>query len=482
MARRYLKKSEIASFSTAGFGRNMIYTIMSMFLLIFYTDAVGLKPVDAGTLILVARVFDAANDPIMGMIVDRTRTKWGKMRPYLLFSPFLIAIATVLLFLSPDFSSYGAKLAYAYVTYLFWGIAFTIQDVPFWGLSSVITPLESERTKFLSVARVCCTVGGILPTLLVPTLKSSLGLKEGYFAAGLIFGVLGAALSLLAFFGTKERVVPPAEERPSVKENVKLLVTNKLLMLVIVSAVLGSTMVMANVSGAYVSDYLITDPGIIPQNMLMTVMTVAVGVGMLPAMALMPVLRKRFSLKQIYIGSALFGVLAHVALWLIGYSNIYVVLLCFVFMGFPLGVYNVITYALIADSVDYMEYKSGKRTDGICFACQTFISKLTAGLATFATSVVLQVFRFVQPQEALNALGELKKIPVPQSDFTRTGLFFMVTLLPAIGFALSIIPMLWNDYTGKKKEKIQQELLAKREAEGIKQESPAPQEDAVPVK
>lgn len=157
METKYLSRKEKLSFTVAAFGRSGIYTIMTMFYMVFLVDVVfqGMKNagVTASTIILAGRIFDAANDPIMGMIVDRTRTKWGKMRPYLLFSPIPIAITTILLFWAPGFASSGAKIAYAAVTYILWGVMFTIQDVPFWGLSAVITPNEQERTSFLSTAR-----------------------------------------------------------------------------------------------------------------------------------------------------------------------------------------------------------------------------------------------------------------------------------------------------------------------------------------
>lgn len=128
-------------------------------------------------------------------------------------------------------------------------------------------------------------------------------------------------------------------------------------------------------------------------------------------------------------------------------------------MGIPLGIYNVITYALIADSVDYVEWTTGERADGICFAFQTLVSKITAGVASFATTIVLEAVHFQAPIE--NMIQQ-------QSVQTKQGLFFMVTLLPAAGFLFTIIPMLLNDYTGKKKETIQAELAARR---ALKKES-----------
>ena len=474
METKYLTRKEKMSFTVAAFGRSGIYTIMTMLYMVFLVDVVfqGMKiaGVTASAIILAGRIFDAANDPIMGMIVDRTRTKWGKMRPYLLFSPIPIAITTILLGWAPGFASSGAKIAYAAVTYILWGVMFTIQDVPFWGLSAVITPNEQERTSFLSTARLGSTFGGILPSLLIPVLRNStLGLKNGYLVGAVIFALLGAALSSLAFFNTKERV-EQSEKTPSLKESVQMVAKNKLLLIVIMAAVLGSTMVIANISADYISNYLILqngNNGFVPKGTVLTTLTVAIGVGMVPAMAVFPLLRKKFSLKQIYIGSSLFGVIAHLACYLIfvgnvEHVNLYLLWVCLFFMGFPLGIYNVITYALIADSVDYIEWKTGKRSEGVCFAFQTFLSKVTAGIAGVATGLVLDKGGYIEPDPTqLDAMG--KQILATQSPDTLKWLLFMVTVLPAIGFALTMIPMFFNDYTGKRKEKIQQELNERHE-------------------
>jgi len=243
MEKTYLKKSETLSFATSAFGRSMIYTLMSTFALIFYTD-MGIKPTHAGAIIFVARIFDALNDPIMGMIVDKTHTKNGKMRPYLKWAPIPIAITTILLFFTPNIESYALRVAYAAVTYILWGVCFTIQDIPFWGLSSAVTPNEKERTTFVSTARIGSTIGGILPTVLVPVLTKSAGLRTGYFLCRCIFGIVGAGISLLAYFGTKERVETKSEDI-TVKELFGSIVKNKLLLLVIFASLLGSTIVMS---------------------------------------------------------------------------------------------------------------------------------------------------------------------------------------------------------------------------------------------
>lgn len=453
MQKKYLNTKEILSFSTAGFGRSMIYNLMSTFLLIFYTDAMKLTPAHAGVIILVARIFDAVNDPVMGIIVDKTKTKFGKLRPYLLCSPPFILVATILLFYVPNLG-YTGRLIYSAATYILWATCFTLQDVPFWGMSAVVSPLEKERNKLLSTARIFCTLGGVVPTLLIPALRNSFGNSNGYLIGAVILAVVGTGLSWLAFFGTKERV-EEKKEKVTVKEIVSAYVKNKPLLLLVVSSILGSAMLMAQTSGSYLATYLIKDSGVIPKGTVQTVMTVAIGAGMMIAMVLMPVMRKKMSLKAIYISAAIFGAVVHLIMYFVGYSNFYVFLAMLAVAGLPLGIFNVITYAMVADSVDYLEWKTGRRSEGVCFASQTFISNLTAGISNFITSLVLEYVQFQQP------VGDMPIYDQPQKVFD--GMFIMVSIIPAISLALAAIPMIFNDYSGKKKEQIQKELQQRRE-------------------
>lgn len=496
---KYLTMKERICFTVGAFGRSGIYTLMSMFTLVFFQNGAGLTLSQGTSIILIGRVFDALNDPVMGMIVDRTRSKWGKMRPYLLFAPVPIAISTILLFTAPFEQGSTAAFVWALITYIIWGVAFTIQDVPFWGLSSVITPLENERTSFISTARLGSTFGGILPAVLIPVLyQSTMGYNTGFFIGALIFAVLGCCLSILIFFVSKERV-PKMDRTPSFRETFVVLGKDKLLIIVIFAAILGSTMVTANQCADYIGNYLIiqnyTDfsmifkdflPGaqsvlvdnvdakaayngfFIPRGTIVTTLTVAIGVGMVPAMALFPVLRKKFSLKQIYIGSAIFGLVVHALCYVIFAGditnvNIYILWVFLFLMGIPLGIYNVITYALIADAVDYMEWKTGERHEGVCFSFQTFLSKVNAAVATFVFGQILGSTDFkAVNKELVDNAG--RQIFYQQTPETQKMLLALVTIVPAVGFLLTIIPMFFNDYTGKTKADAQKELEAKREA------------------
>ena len=502
-SKKYLTMKERVCFTAGAFGRSGIYTLMSMFTLVFFQNGAGLTLKQGTTIILIGRVFDALNDPLMGMLVDKTKSRWGKMRPYLLFSPIPIAICTIMLFSAPFEHGSTAAFIWALASYILWGVAFTIQDVPFWGLSSVITPLESERTSFISTARLGSTFGGILPALLVPVLyQSNMGYTKGFFIGGVFFALLGCALSILIFFVSKERV-PKTDHTPSFKETFVVLGKDKLLIIVIFASILGSTMVTANQCADYIGNYLIiqnyTDfrqifadfyPGAqnilvdnvdaataysfwIPRGTIVTTLTVAIGVGMVPAMALFPVMRKKFSLKQIYIGSAIFGLIVHALCYIVFAHdvtkiNIYILWIFLFLMGLPLGIYNVITYALIADSVDYLEWKTGERHEGVCFSFQTFLSKVNAAIATFVFGQVLDRSDFMAVNKSLTDIAG-RQIFYQQSLDTQKMLLALVTIVPAVGFLLTIIPMFFNDYTGKTKDKAQAELEQARMAKGIEE-------------
>lgn len=490
--KKYLTTKERVAFTIGAFGRSGIYTIMSMFSLVFFQNGAGLTLSQSTTIILCGRIFDALNDPIMGLLVDKTKSKWGKMRPYLLFTPIPIAICTILLFTAPFEDGSTAAFIWAFITYIIWGVSFTVQDIPFWGLSSVITPVEKERTSFLSTARLGSTFGGILPALLVPILyQSNLGYEKGFFIAAVIFALLGAGLSIIIFFVSKERV-PKLDVAPGLRETITVVAKDKLLIIVIFSALLGSTMVMANQCADYIGNYLMiqnltdfskifgADGSLlsnvdaaaayefwIPRGTIVTTLTVAIGVGMVPAMAVFPLLRKKLSLKQIYIGSAAFGLIVHTACYFVFSSNItniniYVLWIFLFLMGLPLGIYNVITYTLIADSIDYLEWKTGERHEGVCFSFQTFLSKVNAGIATAVFGQILGRSDFRAVDKSLTDIAG-RQIFFEQSVETQKMLLALVTIVPAIGFLLTIIPMLFNDYTGKKKENALKELRLRHE-------------------
>jgi len=451
--KKYITKREKWSFGIAGLGQNMAYGIMSSFLLSFYTDIVFKDAFwVVSVIMIIARVWDAINDPLMGSIVDRTRTKWGKCRPYLLAAPFPIAIFTILIFIAPE-ASLGIRIAYASFTYIMWGMLYTMSDVPFWGLPSTMTPNAKERANFLSFARILNGVGSALPFVVMEIFKEGeIYTKQSYLYSAICMAVVGAALFSLAFFNTKERIIPPKDPLTLV-ENFKLVKHNKPLLLILALGVLSFGKYIVNMCIVYATrDIFFNAP---EGAMLLT--SLVIGLGMFPGMLIMPYLFKKFNYKQIAIyagtGSFIFQMVFFLAAILSGY-NYYIAVPFLFFAGIPFGVYNVLTFAVIGDSVDYLEWKTGKRAEGLGFAFQTFMNKLGAAISTGLIPLLLIVIGYVAPDDR-----------TPDYILPQLGLLIIITIVPAVSMLLSTIPMYFYDFVGEKKERILAELNEMRKEE-----------------
>lgn len=449
-----VQPKEAIAYSIAGFGQNFICTIIGSYITVFMTDALlfGADGVTVGNvsgaiavaiLMLAARVFDAFNDPIMGSVVDKTRTKWGKCRPYLKWMAFPIGIMTILCFL-PIFSAEsvydGSKTIQTFVTiaviYVVWSVVYTIADVPYWGLSTCLTNNTETRGNILTVARMFCTVGAGIVTVFVPMITGALTekfkyadtdadkaliaidkaeaianmvanqgisktdaiqtfvgtVKEGmeianadtlkiiYFVCAVVLVVAAIPMFFYGFKNTKERFTSD-ENPPSFGHNLKLLFKNDQLLLIVLSGVLGGArMVYSYTGGLYFAKYILHNEG------LYGVITLLVVPGGLVASILVPWMSKKFTKKWSYIAVHLFGGVVMAIMYFIGYDAPWKMIICaigLVLLGIPQGVNNIITYAMIGDTVDYLEWKTGERGEGICFAMQTLINKIGMAVGAF---------------------------------------------------------------------------------------------------
>lgn len=453
-----MQPKEVISYSIAGFGQNMICALIASFLMLYYTDAVGLLPGGVAMIMLGTRLFDAFNDPIMGSIVDRTRTRWGKLRPYLLFSPIPIAIFTVICFTTLPRAGYSAKFAYAIITYNIWSILYTILDVPYWGLSTAMTSDTHKRSIMLTVARLACTAGGGLITISVPII---LGLVESKTTGGLLLeeipfelqetvrtaissdlravfprialvvSVVALPMIFVAFFGTKERYYSDEPPLP-LRENFKLLFKNKPLMLIVLSGILGSLKAIFLTGGVYFAKYNLGDSG------LYTLINLAVVPGGLVASLLTPMLSRKYGKRDLFIYSHLAGAVVLFFMFFIGWRTTFGLwfnLVGLIIVGVPLGFANILTYAMIADTVDYLEWKTGLRAEGICFSMQTFISKIGMAMSAFTMMLTLSIVGFVENVAA----------PAGVQD----GIFFASVFLAAISMLLSTIPLFFYQFSEK---------------------------------
>lgn len=464
--KKYITTKNQFSFAVAGFGQNLIIGMVNSYILFFYTDVFCIGTMAASVLMIVARIWDALNDPIMGTIVDKTHTKHGKMRPYILAIALPLTIITALLFLNPNLSQTG-KVVYAYVTYILWGMAYTVCDVPFWGLPSVMTPNANERVSFISKARLVHSIGNVLPMLAVPMVVGKLGNAKGYTVAGTVVAVIGGALFLLAYFGTEERT-KSLSKAPSLSECFKSLKVNKPLRSVVLANVLGFARATPVVAGMYVATYLLGDQTLsvagreiaLSGATLNTVLVAGWGVAGYIGMLFTPMLCKRLNYRQIWYGCGVVGFISSVALFILGKSigySLVSIFVCLMFAGLAYGIACNINYSMIAESVDYVEWKTGRRVEGITVSFQTLTNKIGTALQSSSVSLALFLLDFIAPVEIA---GE--KVAQVQTASTLNGIFLLITLIPAIGWIISMIPMHFYTFLGKERDDAMLELTKRR--------------------
>lgn len=479
-----VQPKEAVAYSVAGFGQNFICTIIGSYLTIFMTDALLFGAVEKGTLwktvdgamavaflMLFTRIYDALNDPIMGSIVDRTRTKWGKCRPFLKWMAIPIAISTVICF-CPFFKSESkATFVIISIVYVIWSMVYTVADVPYWGLSTCMTNDTEVRGKILTVARLVCTLGAGIVTVFVPIITNAVTakyrdengevlqqyiqqnadtLKWTYFICALVLVIIAIPMFFYGFKNTKERFTS-TEEPPSLGHNLKLLFKNKQLLLIVLSGVLGGArMVYAYTGGLYFAKYVLKNEG------LFSLITMLVVPGGLVASVLVPWMSKKFTKKWSYIYVHILGAVVMFAMYFVGYDKPWKLVFCavgLVLLGIPQGVNNIITYAMIGDTVDYLEWKTGERAEGICFAMQTLINKIGMAVGAFI-GVFSYSWAGINPKNS--------PAITPQGEQL---LWNILILAGAISMVGTIIPMLFYKITENRQREMVAEIEARKAVE-----------------
>ncbi len=484
---KYVPKKEWMAYAVGALGQGMIYAIMSSYISDFYLSVLKLAPIFVLLLMLLARIWDAVNDPMMGYIADRSNFKNGKMRPYIIFTPIPIAILTILLFYAPDLSGWQI-LVYAAVTYVAWGMTYTASDVPFWGLPNLMTPNPDERGDIISKGKTANGVGSAIPMaifMLLGFILPKFNLagteleKTKYMTIALISAILGNILFVRVYFKAKERVnipIPPkkAKGEPGA---LKLILTCKPLVLTALMGILSSARYMYQAGAVHVARYSFyigkdltglnaaEKEAALQSNisLVSTVFSVATAIGMFGTMLIMPLLFKKFNYKQIIIASSVLGFASSLAIWFIGYEHFWVCVPFLALSCVPCGAINICINAMVGDCLDYMEWKTGKRLTGMGSAVQSFVAKLGNAIST--SFIVLMYIIVNLDVASINA--SVTANPLEMSETIRTGMFSLVSLIPGISLLVSTIPVFFYDLVGEKKKKITKELEEQRKEKGI---------------
>lgn len=427
---------------------HFVWDMVGFWLLFFYTDIYGIPAAAAGTIMLVARFWDMATDPVIGIISDRTKSRWGKFRPYILFGAVPYAVLAILTFTTPDLGPTG-KIIYAGVTYVLLMTAYGFINLPYSALGAVMTSDTYERAGLNTYRFIAGFIGQFIVTGLALTLANFFG--KGDKAQGFQYTLfLFAGLSLVFFFitfkTTRERVQPPKAQVNSIKSDFKDLFKNRAwLILAIVGIVSFIMFAMQNAAIAYYFKYYLgREDNVQLFNVLGTV-------ALIVALPFSKPLAKRFGNKNVFIGSSLISGLFFMLIYLPGVTDVTTIYVFNIIAKMAYAPAVPLLWTMIADAADYGEWKTGRRATGLYFSAAVFAQKAGWGIGAAVAGWILAFSKFVPNVE--------------QTETAITGIKLLVSVIPGILYMSCAIFMIFYKIDKKMTDQIKSDLDAKRALE-----------------
>lgn len=453
MTQQKLSAREKYSYGVGALGKDLAYAIVAYYLMVYFTDVVKLNPAFVGNLFLVARIWDAFNDPAMGMIVDNTRTKYGKFRPWMLIGTVLNAGVIVLLFTKPDLE--GASLyIYFSVMYLLWGMTYTVMDIPYWSMLPTLTSDKEEREKVAVIPRIFASLAWLLlGTFGIPIIMK-LGNGDqtiGYSKLAVVIAVIFIVTIVITVLNTKENVEENNSNKPQekvdFKQTISIIKQNDQLMAFIL-IVLSMNLIM-QISGGVAIYYFKYVAG---NENLFSFYNGFAGIAEIAGLMLFPALAKKLGRQNVFKLGAILPIIGFTLLFVAGIIDPQNALFIGI-SGFILkmggGLILGSTTVMLADVVDYGEFKLGTRNESIIFSVQTLLVKGASAVSGWLVGVGLSIVGYVPD--------------VQQSASTIFGLKFLMIGLPII-FAIVMLIMYLTKYklNGEFHEKVLKTLQDKK--------------------
>ena len=416
------------SFGMGAFGKDLVYAIVSTYFMKYLTDVRLVDPMFVAVLFMAARIWDAFNDPFMGMMVDNTRSRWGKFRPWILIGTILNAVVLVFLYLDVDLTA-GQYAVYVGIMYILWGMTYTIMDIPYWSMVPALTDNENERSQisaiprfFASMAWLVVGSGGLYIIKYLGSGDQILGFSRFAIAVALIFIVT----ILLTVTQTRERVVATAGtgEKTTPRRMIEVLVKNDQVLVVLgIALFFNMAYQLSNSFALYYFEYVC---GV--KEALYATYTGVAGIAQMAALAVFPSLSKRISKPVVFAVSSLLPVVGFAALLGVGYlapTNILLVGICSAVVNAGIGFMLVLVTVILSEAVDYGEFKLGTRNESIVFSTQTFVVKFAGAFSGFMAAAGLDIIGFVPNAQ--------------QSEGTMMGMRVIMILLPAVLSVLCLV-------------------------------------------
>ena len=477
----YINWREALSYA-AGRGAQGMTTSMtaSKYVNFFITDMLHIQSGHASMIRLFCGIFDAINDPIMGVLVDKTRTKYGKMRPYIKFAPYAVALFILLFFIGGGDLSYGWRLALTVFAFVGLDVTYTAFDVPMGALAFSMTPNGTERTKLYGVAAIGRMILGAIPAGLVafsgilPYFKDHL--DKAYLTAAVMSAVFVILLTRFTFRNTVERL-EHHEEAPGLGECLKLLISNRpLFMLFLCNVIFVLNKIPEQASFYFAYDSLFS-------KKYNGFLDIAKAPGSVLAALIVPLIVERLGKKsdsrRFYQLCCVSGAVINALFMLTTYPGIMkkpegqsvslltgVLVVVFTLLStIPLEFKNLMQKEMEAETVDYVEYRSGKRVEGTMLSIMSFTGKLEGSLSSSVALAILERFKYQEHKASAD--------PVVQNRPTQWALFLMTTAAPVLGYLLMLIPIHFYNITGESHREMMKVIMERRAADAAAREAAA---------
>ena len=424
-----------AAFGIGAVGKDMVYALSSSYVMYYYKDIIGLSASFVGLILMIARIFDAVNDPFMGILVARTRTRWGKFRPWLISGTVLNAFVLYALFTAPDLKG-AAMMAFFGVIYILWGMTYTMMDIPYWSMIPAITSTPADTENLSVVGRTCAGVGSALIAMLTMLLVSRLGggnERLGFSRISLLIAVLFVIAEIICAVSVRERE-DSSMETSTVGEMFRALFANDQALTVVLTIVLiNSALYITSNLVIYFFKYDMGGEGWIGNYTLFS--TVGGACQILGMMVVYPLLRKALTNTRIFacaIGAAAAGYAILLLLCLTGSAGSLILIFVPGILIFAAnGILSVLTTVFLSNSVDYGQIKSGHRDESVIFSMQTFVVKAASGVSVFIAGLGLDLIGLAGNSDQTGPVTQ-------QSAQTLLGLRLLMTIIPILLLAAAI--------------------------------------------
>lgn len=472
--KNYIGKKERNNFVLGLCGQNMVYSLVgAQFFNYFMTDIAMFPAFIVFILLITMKIWDGINDPIVGSFIDRHSLKNGeKMRPFLKYTPLPVGVFTVLLFLvfSTKEDLLWLRVSYFIITYICWDLAYTVQDVCVWGITAAISPNSAERDRFVQWARTIGSCVYLSLSTVLPMILEMIANKKGVsmpfitLVFAMIFGLGGAMISYRCSYAQERVHVNKQEQQASMKESFMLLFKNKMMLLVTLANLFGALGFGANLVTYFFKYKIPADflgNGIIGALGLTTIYFIITGLPGFIGMLFADKLKKLFgNYINVLILIQVVNIIARVIAFAVGFEGkkLWLSMIIIGIGSIPAGASSIAQTAVFCDSIDYMEWETGKRTESITFSMQTSFTKVSSGITAGLASLALSLLGYKAIEQADVYVGT-------QSAVFDTWIWPLVILTPAIASVLYIIPLLFVRYTKEKREIVESDLIARRAGE-----------------